>query len=73
MLLNSKRHIDQCRAEVHMIKFTVNNTPCLPKHKSAIILFYYMYIINVCYVFPAIFKPLKPLTLGLIIRNCLTF
>ena len=40
VLLNCKLHIDQCKAEVNMIKCTspLNNTSCLPKHKSTIIL-----------------------------------
>ena len=54
VFLNSKRHIDRRGAEVNMVKFTVllfNNTPCLPKHKSTIVLLYNKFIL--C-IFPAI-------------------
>ena len=50
MLLNSKRHIDRRGTEVNMIKFTVQNTQRLPKHKSA----FFYYKTNVCYAFPVI-------------------
>ena len=58
MLLNSKRHIDRRGAEVN-ISLLFNNTPCLPKHKSTIVLLY-----NKCMLcISCLFRPLKPLTL----------
>ena len=40
MLLNSEHNIDRHAAEVNMISLLFNNTPCLPKHKSTIVLLY---------------------------------
>ena len=52
MLLNSKCHIDRRRAEVNMIKFTVQSHSISTETCQQ--LFYYK--INVCYAFPVIFK-----------------
>ena len=40
MFLNVKRYVDRRGAEVNMIRFTVNKTPCLPKHKSTSVYLY---------------------------------
>ena len=46
MLLNSKRHIDRRGMEVNMIKFTVQNTQRLPKHKSTFFIIKQMYVMH---------------------------
>ena len=40
MLMNSKLHNDRREAEVNMIMCTVQNTSCLPKYMSTIVLLY---------------------------------
>ena len=62
MLLNKKRHIDQCKAEVNMIKFTVQQHFMSAKHNSTIVLIYYDK--TRIYIFYHL-RPLKPLMLQL--------
>ena len=59
MLLNSKHHVYRRGGEVNMINLLFNNTPCLPKHKSTIVLLY-----NKCMLcISCHFGSFKPLTL----------
>ena len=56
--MNRKCHIERHRAEVD-VRLLFNNTPCLPKHKSSLVLLY-----NKCMLcISCHFRPLKPLRL----------